>query len=130
MEPSGKAQATDMLVRARQGDPAAAAHLMPLVYGELRTLAAIYLRRERGGHTLEPTALVNEAFLRLVDSNALEEPDQAHFLAIAANVMRRVLVEHARAKAAQKRGGCAERVTLDTSIAIQASGEKIGRAHV
>ncbi len=112
-----RSDATRLLSRARSGDEASAASLLPLVYEELRRLAESYLRRERANHTLQPTALVHEAFLRLVDANGLEPRDEAHFLAIAATVMRRVLVEHARARATGKRGGGARRITLDTGIA-------------
>jgi RNA polymerase sigma-70 factor, ECF subfamily len=95
--------ATEDLSLARGGDRHAAERLMPLVYDELRRLAAAYLRRERAGHTLQPTALVHEAYLRLVDQTRARFEDRDHFTAIAAKVMRRILVDHARAKAAAKR---------------------------
>ena len=90
----------------------ALAGLTGLVYEELRGLAAAYIRRERAGHSLQPTALVHEAFLRLIDAQGVELRDQRHFFAIAANTMRRVLVEHARTRNAAKRGGGSHRVTL------------------
>jgi len=104
----------------REGPDAArqivSAELASLFYDELRALAAGYLRRERAGHTLQPTALVHEAFLRLVEAENLRDVDRAGFLAMAASAMRRVLVDHARARAAEKRGGDAERITLDSGL--------------
>jgi RNA polymerase sigma factor (TIGR02999 family) len=93
------------------------AELMPLVYDELRRLAASYLRRERPGQTLQATALVNEAFVRLSQERGKEFANRTHFLAIAALSMRQILVQRARAKHAEKRGGGAERITLNESIA-------------
>ncbi|HVF55616.1 MAG TPA: sigma-70 family RNA polymerase sigma factor [Pyrinomonadaceae bacterium] len=95
------------------GDQKAAARLMPLVYDELRRQARILLARERGGHTLQPTALVNEAYLRLVDQTRVNWQNRAHFYSIAASMMRRVLIDHARAHTAEKRGGSAIRLSLD-----------------
>ncbi len=91
--------------------------LMPLVYDELRRLAAGYLRRERPGQTLQATALVNEAFVRLSQERPQSFQNRTHFLAIAALSMRQILVQRARAKHAEKRGGGAERITLDESMA-------------
>lgn len=87
--------------------------LLPVVYGELRRQAGRYLRRERSNHTLQPTALVNEAFLRLVEQRDVRWKNRAHFFGIAAQAMRRVLVDHARANGRLKRGGPQARVTLD-----------------
>ena len=115
-EPRG--QATCLLSGARRGDGQALSSLMQLVYDELRSLAGVYLRRERGGHTLQATALVNEAFLRMIDSTLVEQADQTHFFAIAAGVMRRVLIDHARGHGAQKRGGGLHRLTLDSDLAV------------
>ncbi len=95
----------------------AVAELMPLVYDELRRLAAGYLRRERPGQTLQPTALVNEAFVRLSQERGKPFQNRTHFLAIAALSMRQILVQRARARHAEKRGGGAQRITLDESIA-------------
>ena len=89
---------------------------MPLVYGELRRMARQYLRRERQGNTLQATALVNEAYLRLVDVTGVRWQDRAHFFAIAAQIMRRILVDAARARGSRKRGGGVERVDLNESI--------------
>jgi RNA polymerase sigma factor (TIGR02999 family) len=95
----------------------AVGELMPLVYDELRRLAAGYLRRERPGQTLQATALVNEAFVRLSQERPQSFQNRTHFLAIAALSMRQILVQRARAKHAEKRGGGAERITLDESMA-------------
>jgi RNA polymerase sigma-70 factor, ECF subfamily len=96
---------TQLLIRWNDGDPAALEQLMPLVYSELRRLANNYLRRERQEHTLQPTALVNEAYLRLVDQRSAKWQNRAQFYGIAAQLMRRILVDHARARYAEKRGG-------------------------
>lgn len=95
------------------GDAGAAEQLMPLVYEELRRLARSYLRRERSDHTLQPTALVNEAYLKLIDQSRVSWQDRHHFYGIAAQMMRRVLVDHARAHAAEKRGGALGKVSLE-----------------
>lgn len=99
-----------------QGDQAALNRLMPLVYGELRRLAASFLAQERPGHTLQPTAVVHEAYLRLVDQPGIAIQNRAHFLAIAARLMRQILVDHARARTAVKRGGGAPRLVLEDSL--------------
>ena len=96
---------TQLLVDWEKGDQAAMEKLMPLVYSELRRLATNYLRRERAGHTLQPTALVNEAYLKLVDQRNARWQNRAHFFGIAAQLMRRILVDHARQRQAVKRGG-------------------------
>jgi RNA polymerase sigma factor (TIGR02999 family) len=95
------------------GDPAAPERLMPFVYDELRRLARTFLAKERGGHTLQPTALVNEAYLRLVDQTRVSWQNRAHFYGIASSMMRRVLIDHARAHATAKRGGGAVRLSID-----------------
>lgn len=91
---------------------------MPLVYDELRGLARQYLQRERRDHTLQATGLVHEAYLRLVDQTATTWRDRAHFFAVAASVMRRVLVDYARAHRAAKRGGALEKIELDEAVAL------------
>jgi RNA polymerase sigma factor (TIGR02999 family) len=96
---------TQLLIRWGGGDQSALERLMPLVESELRRLAGNYLRRERPGHTLQPTALVNEAYLRLVEQRDAKWQNRAHFYGIAAKLMRRILVDHARVKFAEKRGG-------------------------
>ncbi|MEM7249003.1 MAG: sigma-70 family RNA polymerase sigma factor [Acidobacteriota bacterium] len=106
-------EATLLLQRAAAGDRQAAEDLLPLVYAELRGIAGALFRGERQDHTLQPTALVHEAWLRLVGEHAPAATDKTHFLAIAARAMRRLLVDHARARRTDKRGGDAHRVTLD-----------------
>jgi RNA polymerase sigma factor (TIGR02999 family) len=105
-----------LLQEWRAGDADAYARLVPLVYGELRRLARGQLRREHAGHSLQPTALVHEAYLRLVTAD-VDWRNRTHFLSVAARVMRRILVEHARARRADKRGGDALHVTLTGPIA-------------
>src|SRR5438270_14054638 len=104
------------------GDDGALGELLPLVYAELRRLAAGYLRRERPGHTLQPTALVNEAYLRLIDQTQVRWQNRAHFLGVAAQMMRRILVDHARGQRAEKRGGEIQTLSLDENIDV--SGER------
>ncbi|MGI8957124.1 MAG: sigma-70 family RNA polymerase sigma factor [Chthoniobacterales bacterium] len=105
--------ATQILQDWRAGDPDAPARLMPLVYRELQRRAAGYLRRERSDHTLQATALVHEAYLKLVDQRGVDWKNRAHFCSVAAKLMRRVLLEHARRHNAAKRGGKLEKVYLD-----------------
>jgi RNA polymerase sigma factor (TIGR02999 family) len=104
---------TGLLRDWRAGDPSALEQLLPLVYGQLHTIAAGYLSRESKGHTLQVTALVNEAFIRLVGQNRTHWQNRSHFLGIAASLMRRILVDHARRSHRTKRGGSAPRVSLD-----------------
>lgn len=113
---------TRVLAAAARGGEHAVAELSGLVYDQLRDLAAALLRRERAGHTLQPTALVHEAFIRLIDSTTVNAADRAHFVAIAAGVMRRVLIDHARAHGAAKRGG-GRRLTLRTGADIAKTPE-------
>ena len=108
---------TQLLEQARAGQPAAVEQLVPLVYGELRRIAASYLRRERQAQTLQATALVHEAYLRLLKDQDLSFENRAHFLGIAARSMRQILVEHARGRDAAKRGGERRRITLDEKLA-------------
>jgi RNA polymerase sigma factor (TIGR02999 family) len=96
---------TQLLVDWSDGDQKALDKLMPLVYNELRRLASNYLRRERHGHTLQPTALVNEAYLKLIDQRKAKWQNRSQFYGVAAQLMRRILVDHARARQAEKRGG-------------------------
>ena len=105
-------QATRLLIDWSHGNTDAAERLMPLVYDELRQLARSYLRRERPDHTLQATGLVHEAYLRLVDQTMTSWKNRAHFLGVAAQVMRRILVDHARRHRAEKRGGGWERLPL------------------
>src|SRR5262245_17922230 len=110
------------LIRAwSDGDDSALDRLMPIVEAELRRLARGYMRRERREHTLQVTALVNEAFLRLTGARHLRWHDRAHFLGIVARLMRRVLVDHARTRGYQKRGGDVRRVALDETALVSPS---------
>jgi len=106
-------EVSQLLADWSNGDKAALDKLMPLVYDELRRLAHHYMNRERPGHTLQTTALVNEAYLRLVDQRHVRWQNRAHFFAIAAQMMRRILVDHARSHQYAKRGGHARQVSLD-----------------
>jgi RNA polymerase sigma factor (TIGR02999 family) len=112
--------ATQFLVDWSAGDQNARDQMLPLVYDELRRLAAAYLRRERADHTLQPTALVHEAYLRLVDQRSVDWTNRAQFVGVAAVLMRRILVNHARNRAAGKRGGGAVHGPL--TIAVDALG--------
>jgi RNA polymerase sigma factor (TIGR02999 family) len=113
------ATAVTTLLRAwRRGDQAAFERLTPLVYDQLRRLARHYLRGERPNHTLRPTALVHEAYLRLVNLDQVDWQDRSHFFALAARQMRRILVDSARARRYQKRGGGAVSVTFDEALAV------------
>ena len=111
-------KATQILLGLGRGDESAASKLLPLVYDELHALAEGYLRGERAEHTLQPTALVNEAYLRLVDHDDVDETNRERFIRIAARAMRRVLIDHARRRKMTKRGGGGwKRVTLDGAVA-------------
>lgn len=108
---------THLLIQWSRGDSAALEALVPLVYDELRRLAQLYISRENPGHTLSSTALVHEAYLRLVKQNEVTWQSRAHFFAVAARMMRRILVDHARKHAYAKRGGGAVTISLDETIA-------------
>ena len=109
---------TEWLVAWSGGDDAALQRLMPVVHAELRRLARREMRRERAGHTLQTTALVNEAYLRLVDMSGVGWNDRAHFFAMSARLMRRILVDHARSHLYQKRGGGAKVVSFDEGLTV------------
>ncbi|MCI0419278.1 MAG: sigma-70 family RNA polymerase sigma factor [Acidobacteria bacterium] len=109
---------TRLLIDWSSGDQQALIKLMPLVYGELRRLANHYFRSERPDHTLQPTALVHEAYLRLVDQTSIRWQNRAHFFGIAANLMRQILVNHALSHRAAKRGGTAVKLTLDDAVGV------------
>ena len=109
---------TQLLHQWTGGSAAALDELLPVVYDELRRRAARYLRHERVNHTLQPTALVNEAYLRLVDQESVEWKDRGHFFAVAAQAMRRILVDHARQKNREKRGGPGADLQLDDEFEI------------
>jgi len=112
-------EVTNLLIELKNGNRDAESRLMPLVYGELRRLAGLYMRGERPGHTLQATALVHEAYLRLVGYEDVDWQNRAHFFGVAANLMRRILVDHARAKQAKKRGGGDQKVSLDQAVLVR-----------
>ena len=107
---------TQLLIKLSNGQRAVVDDLLPLIYDELRSLAANYLRRERVSHTLQPTALVHEAYLKLVDVNQVTWQNRAHFFGVAANLMRRILIDYARQHKADKRGGEFQKLALDENI--------------
>jgi RNA polymerase sigma factor (TIGR02999 family) len=107
---------TQLLVNWSNGDQAALEELTPLVYGELRRLASRYLRRERPDHTLQSTALVHEAYMRLIDQRSVRWQNRAHFFGVAAQLIRRILVDHARSRMAAKRGSAVCKLSLDEAI--------------
>ncbi len=117
--PASPGEVTRLLHAWRQGDGKALEDLIPLVYGELHRIAERCMRRERPGHTLQPTAVVNEAYLRLTGGPAVAWQNRAHFFAVAARSMRRVLVDHARSRESRKRGGKGARHLLDTGVLAQ-----------
>ena len=118
MKTQTQADVTNLLVNWTNGDKKALEALMPLVYGELHRLAKRYLRRERSDHTLQSTALVHEAYLRMVDQKGMQWQNRAHFFAVAAQMIRRILVDHARTHKAEKRGGGAPKLALDEAIGV------------
>jgi len=111
-------EVTQLLLAWREGDEAALGELLPLVYDELHRLAARYMRRESPGHTMQTSALVNEAFIRLVDQRQVHWQNRAHFFGIAAQLMRRILLDHARGQARGKRGGGVHRVSFDEGAIV------------
>jgi RNA polymerase sigma factor (TIGR02999 family) len=112
MEPVSSDEVTKLLIKYGKGDRSSLDEMLPLVYGELRRLANYYLKKERSDHTLQPTALVHEAYLRLIKQEHVDWKNRAQFFGLAAEMMRRILLNHARDRAAGKRGGKAERVSL------------------
>jgi len=117
MEETSPSEITQQLIAWSNGDESALERLIPVVYRELRRMADHYLRGERAEHSLQPTALVHEAYLRLIDQTKVEWHNRAHFFGVAAQMMRRILIDHAKAKHRLKRGGTATRVSLeDTSV--------------
>ena len=111
---------TQLLRAWRDGDEHALEHLTPLVYDELRRAAKRHMARERDGHTLQTTALINEVYLRLVNFNDVRWQDRAHFFAMCARLMRRILTDYARSRSYLKRGGDARRITLDEALLVSA----------
>jgi RNA polymerase sigma factor (TIGR02999 family) len=118
--PERATRVTDLLLKWGRGDDAALERLIPLVHDELHQIARRCMAGEDKRHTLQATALINEAYLRLVDAKRVAWHDRTHFLAVAARVMRRILVDHARARGADKRGGSAARVTFDDALTVAA----------
>ncbi|MCP9495266.1 MAG: sigma-70 family RNA polymerase sigma factor [Pyrinomonadaceae bacterium MAG19_C2-C3] len=116
MSLSSSNEVTQLLVQLTGGNRAVLDQLLPLIYDELRRLASGYLRRERSSHTLQPTALVHEAYLRLVDQRDVRWQNRAHFVGVAAQMMRRILVDHARKSGAEKRGGEFQKISLDENF--------------
>jgi RNA polymerase sigma factor (TIGR02999 family) len=114
--PANPGEVSLLLARFSRGDTSAEGRLMPLVYNELRRLAASYMRHERPSHTLQATALVNEAYMRLVRPQKVDYKDRAHFFGIASRLMRQILVEHARGHQAGKRGGHTPKIQLDDGL--------------
>jgi RNA polymerase sigma factor (TIGR02999 family) len=117
MSTDDRSDATTSLIAHCEGDRKAVEELLPLLYGKLRALAGSMMREERAGHTLEPTGLVHEAYLRLVDVDRIDWNGKTHFYAMAARQMRRVLIDHARKHGAAKRGARPHRVTLNEAVA-------------
>jgi RNA polymerase sigma factor (TIGR02999 family) len=109
-------EVTQILIDIRSGNPNAHDRLMPLVYAELRRIAAAHLRKEAANHSLQPTAIVNEAYIRLVEINRVDWQGRGHFFAVASGAMRRILVDHARATRAEKRGGGVETCSFDEAL--------------
>ena len=118
MTPQPGGEVTQLLSDARQGAPGAHDQLFSIVYTELRRIAANYMRRERADHTLQATALVHEAYMQLVDQTRVNWQSRAHFFGVAAQLMRRILVDHARNQGAQKRGGNAQVLSIEDNIGI------------
>lgn len=118
--PTATEEITQLLLAWGQGDQAALERLLPLVYEEMRQIAHHHMRRQRPDHTLQTTALVNEAYLRLVDAQRVQWQNRVHFFALAAQAMRHILVDLARARGNQKRGGGATQVALEEALIISA----------
>ena len=116
--PRQEHEITQLLAAWREGNQAALDELYPLVYDELHRLARRYMSRERKGHTLQTTALINEAYVRLVDQRNVQWANRSHFFAISAQIMRRILIDHARRHAYAKRGGGARQVSLDETATV------------
>src|SRR5512137_840703 len=128
MQGRPEGQVTKLLIAWSGGNEAALAALLPLVYEELRAMAARHLRVERRAHTLQRTALVHEAFLRLVDQKQVDWQGRSQFFGIASQMMRRILVDHARRRLAQKRGGAVRRVSLDDIAGAEEEGQRVSDA--
>jgi RNA polymerase sigma factor (TIGR02999 family) len=115
---AAQGEVTELLLRWSRGEDSALEQLVPIVYAELRRLAHRYMRGERADHTLQTSALINEAYLRLVDSGRVKWRDRGHFFAISSQLMRRVLVDFARSRRSKKRGSAGERIPLDVALEL------------
>lgn len=120
---SRSTEITQLLARVQSKQPGAEDRLLAAVYNELRHIAASYMRRERPGHTLQATALVHEAYLQLVDQTRVTWQSRAHFFGVASRLMRRILVDHARSHKAEKRGGSAQKLSLDEAVGVSQKKE-------
>lgn len=118
MSQQAPSEITQMLIELTDGNQEVVNHILPHIYDELKRLASSYLRRERSDHTLQPTALVHEAYMKLVDQKRVQWQNRAHFFGIAAQVMRRILMDHARKHQADKRGGEAEKLPIEEEILV------------
>ncbi len=118
MNQEKSADITQMLIDLTDGNKEVVNEILPVVYAELRKLASSYLRKERGNHTLQPTALVHEAYMKLIDQKKVKWQNRSHFFGIAAQVMRRILMDYARKHKAEKRGGAGENVSLEEEFII------------
>jgi RNA polymerase sigma-70 factor (ECF subfamily) len=122
MNKPGSSEITELLLAWGKGDAQALEKLMPLVYDELHRLAHRYMNRERAGHTLQTTGLVNEAYIKLIDMNRVEWQNRTHFFAISARLMRRILVDFARSRKFLKRGADAPHIPLDETLLVSSQG--------
>lgn len=122
MSERGPSEITQMLIELTGGNKDVVNQILPHIYDELRRLAGNYLRRERSDHTLQPTALVHEAYMKLIDQKKVKWQNRAHFFGIAAQVMRRILMDHARKHSAEKRGGEAEKLPIEEEILVVSHG--------
>lgn len=118
MDADTQSSVTRILLKYSEGDEQALEQLLPRVYQELKRLAGSYMRRENANHTLQPTALVHEAYFKLIDQKEVKWQNRAHFFGVAAQIMRRILIDHARGKLAEKRGGDATRVAFDEAYHV------------
>lgn len=118
MNQTESADITQMLIELTDGNKEVVNEILPLIYAELRKLASGYLRKERGNHTLQPTALVHEAYMKLIDQKKVKWQNRSHFFGIAAQVMRRILMDYARQHKAEKRGGMGENISLEEEFVI------------
>jgi len=123
--PESSPNVTQLLKDWSAGDTRVLDNLMPLVYEELRRQASRFLRKERAGHTLQTTALIHEAYLKLIDQKSVEWQNRAHFFAIASTAMRRILVDHAKTRHREKRGGAAENLPLDEALQISSKEKSV-----